>query len=155
MILTGRQILARNIFTPQTVRTVHEATGMTYGASYAGYDVRLKQDIRIYASGFSLASTLEKFEMPNDTIAIVHDKSSLARQGLSVQNTVIEPGWSGYLTLELTNHGYDILNLIAGQPIAQIIFHRLDEALEEGYSGRYQNQPDRPVAALVKKTWSG
>lgn len=151
MILTGRQILARNIFTPQTVRTVHEATGMTYGASYGGYDVRLKQHVTLAPGDFSLASTLEHFNVPLDTLAFVHDKSSLARQGLSVFNTVAECGWRGYLTLELVNNGKETLHLIAGQPIAQIIFHRLDEALEEGYSGRYQDQPDMPVAAKVKK----
>jgi dCTP deaminase len=39
-------------------------------------------------------------------MGIVHDKSTWARRGLVVQNTVIEPGWHGYqTTIELTNHG--------------------------------------------------
>jgi len=145
-VLTGRQILARGIFNPATVRTVHEPTGMTYGASYAGYDVRLKQDITLLPGAFSLASTVEKFNMPIDCVAIVHDKSSLARRGLSVFNTVAEPSWSGWLTLELANRGYETLYLKAGQPIAQVIFHVLDAPLEAGYEGAYQDQPDRPVA---------
>ena len=42
-------------------------------------------------------SSIEFFNMPKYLVGIVHDKSSLARQGLSVFNTVIEPGWKGYL----------------------------------------------------------
>ena len=34
-------------------------------------------------------------------MGIVHDKSTWARRGLVVQNTVIEPGWHGYLTIEV------------------------------------------------------
>jgi dCTP deaminase len=54
---------------------------------------------------------------------------------LTVQNTVIEPGWRGYLTLELTNHGPNRLEIPAGSPIAQIIFEMLDEPTEQPYRG--------------------
>jgi dCTP deaminase len=136
-------------------KTIHEGSGMSFGLSYAGYDIRIKQDVSISKGGFALASTVEKFTMPNDVVGIVHDKSSLARKGLSVFNTVIEPGWEGYLTLELVNHGYEMvgkrfeLQLFAGQPIAQIIFHRLDHPAD-GYKGKYQNQPDKPVEAIFE-----
>lgn len=119
-------------------RTV--AFGKTYGLSGAGYDIRIAETILMWPKSFKLASAIEKFDMPDDVVAIVHDKSSWARKGLTVQNTVIEPGWRGYLTLELTNHTWRFIHLCAGMPIAQIIFHRLEQVTSLPYSGKYQDQ---------------
>ena len=88
--------------------------------------------------------------MPNDVIAIVHDKSSLARRGVAVQNTVVEPGWRGYLTLELTYHQpwwklWRALHFKKGSAIAQIVFHFLDAPTQRPYAGKYQDQEFGPV----------
>lgn len=95
---------------------------------------------------FTLASTIEEFNLPKDVIGFVKDKSSWARKGLSVFNTVIEPGWSGFLTLELVNHGHEDLVITEGDPIAQIIFQWVDEETN-GYSGKYQFQKAGPQVA--------
>ena len=132
------------------VRPFHERSvknGMTYGLGPAGYDVRIAQDVVLYAYQFSLASTMEEFDTPNDTVAFVHDKSTWARKGLSLFNTVIEPSWRGFLTLELVNNTSNTLTIPAGSPIAQVIWMRLEEATDQPYSGRYQNQEAGPVAA--------
>lgn len=121
--------------------------GMSYGLSVAGYDVRVAEDVTIGPGEFLLASTLEQFAMPNDVLAKVSDKSTWARRGIAVQNTVIEPGWRGFLTLEITNHGKQIIDIAAGMPIAQIIFHRLEAPAENPYSGKYQNQAAGPQPA--------
>jgi dCTP deaminase len=84
--------------------------------------------------------------MPVTLMGIVHDKSTWARKGLSVFNTVIEPGWDGFLTLELVYHGEGTLHLPAGCGIAQVVFHEVKEPAQ--YSGKYQNQEDRPVEAI-------
>ena len=107
--------------------------GMTYGVGPAGYDVRIDQDVVIPPGGFTLASTVERFTMPNDLLGIVHDKSTWARLGLALQNTVIEPGWCGFLTLELTNHSSEMLRLYRGMPIAQVVFHMTDEPVDMAY----------------------
>jgi len=86
--------------------------------------------------------------MPDDLLGVVHDKSSWARRGLTVQNTVIEPGWRGFLTLELTYHGDADLALHQGDPIAQIVFHRLDMATVQPYDGKYQDQAPGPQEAI-------
>jgi len=141
----------------------HERTrqdGMTFGLSPAGYDVRVEFDDkereyshRVLSPGkFMLASTIERFVMPIDVLASVADKFSWARRGLAVQNTIIEPGWSGWLTLELTNHGEQDIRIERGMPIAQIIFHELDRPTEQPYSGKYQDQKRGPVAAIHDKT---
>jgi len=97
---------------------------------------------------FCLASAIEEFQMPPNMVGVVHDKSTWARQGLSVFNTVIEPGWNGFLTLELVYHGRDGLHIPAGAGIAQVIFHRTVEYA--AYDGKYQNQADQPVEAILR-----
>lgn len=84
--------------------------------------------------------------MPSNLVGVVHDKSTWARRGLSVLNTVIEPGWKGFLTLELVHHGRESLHIPAGAGIAQVIFHQTAERAE--YKGKYQNQEDRPVDSI-------
>lgn len=138
------------MISPFYERTVY--AGMTFGLSGSGYDIRLKQPVRLLPEGFILASTVEHFHFPNDVAGVVHDKSSLARQGLSVFNTFIEAGWTGWLTLELSNRGPEIINLPAGSPIAQLVFHRLDHATHLPYRGKYQDQADAPVPAIQEKT---
>lgn len=139
-------------------RGVHN--GRSFGLSSAGYDIRIAEEIYLKPGEFRLASSMEEFQMPNDLIAFVHDKSSWARQGLAVQNTVIEPGWCGFLTLELTNHlkqeawgsPSNTLTLKPGDPIAQIIFHYLDQATEKPYNGKYQNQESGPQQARFERS---
>lgn len=138
------------MISPFCERTVQN--GKSFGLSAAGYDVRI--DIQegnvmpVFPGDFMLASTLERFVMPSDVMGVVHDKSSWARKGLTVQNTVIEPGWSGYLTLELTNHSLKDIVLYPNDPIAQIVFHRLDSPTIQPYSGKYQNQKRGPQEAI-------
>lgn len=147
MILPAQIIRWILPITPFHERTTH-ANGMTFGLGPAGYDVRVAEQLLLQPGDFRLASTLERFDMPNDLIAQVCDKSSLARKGLAVQNTIIEPGWRGYLTLELTNNDKEYpLIIAAGSPIAQIIFMRLEEPTEQPYDGRYQDQPAGPQKA--------
>lgn len=147
---------------------------VTSGMSEAGYDIRIKQTVRFMPNAnqnsmsvlmystmdmsslfssehgnFALASSIEEFQMPDNLTGIVHDKSSWARKGLSVFNTVIEPGWKGFLTLELVYYGSEELVIPAGSGIAQVIFHQNTDNCS--YDGRYQNQPDCPVAATNSK----
>jgi len=139
----------------------------SWGLGSAGYDVRLGQhfitfngkralhpkhvgdeDIirlsekRLLAPGeFVLAETMETFNMPGDIYATVHDKSSWIRLGLSVHNTVIEPGWRGVLTLELKNiNNESWIDLGGGDGIAQVMFHRLGKWPRMTYKGQYQGQ---------------
>lgn len=163
MILSAQSIRARcpwvdgsSIVTPFHERTVHN--GKSFGLSAAGYDVRVEFDDKgeigdyyIPPGESILASTIERFKMPRDLIAVVHDKSSWARQGLAVQNTVIEPGWEGFLTLELSNHSKKPILIFRGDPIAQILFHLLDRPTRQPYEGKYQDQGQGPQKAIEEK----
>lgn len=149
------------------------SNGRSYGLSEVGYDIRLKQAIyfrpaiyhpdgtvipqRIWVDGsgtdvganFCLASAIEEFDMPDFLVGVVHDKSTNIREGIQVFNTVIEPGWKGFLTLEIAFHGNKPITLEAGTPIAQVIFHEIKEPRE--YTGKYQNQTDKPVKAIYEE----
>ena len=148
MIIPGQKIEGLQAIHPFTERTV--AHGMSYGVGPAGYDVRIKDATVLWPGNFALGVTLEQFDMPNDIIAFVHDKSTWARRGLSLFNTVIEPGWKGFLTLELVNNSIDSIKIPAGCPIAQIIFMRLESETQTPYRGKYQDQPDRPISAIME-----
>jgi len=166
MIVNGNRLL-----TYQPIVNMLDAKyrehGVSYGLTEAGYDIRLKQDIffrkrqyypmhvvvgdgSLTESNFIIASAIEEFDMPNNLVGVVHDKSTWARHGLSVFNTVIEPGWKGFLTLELVYHGEKDLHLPAGAGIAQILFSQICD--ESSYSGKYQNQADEPVEAIRSNT---
>lgn len=132
-------------------KVVHEESGMSYGLSAAGYDIRIAEDVMLPALGeaswsspFALASAMEEFQMPDMLLGTVHDKSTWARMGLAVQNTVIEPGWNGFLTLELINQSRKRIHINAGTPIAQVVFHRLDYPTAFPYKGKYQDQGRGP-----------
>lgn len=139
------------LITPFVERSVYEKLGMSYGLSSAGYDIRIGRDVNVKNRSFALGVTMERFHIPNNILMRVHDKSTWARKGLMVQNTVGEPGWTGYLTLELSNETQDWIFLEAGTPIAQVVFELLDESTEQVYAGKYQNQIDFPVSAKFEE----
>jgi dCTP deaminase len=159
MIINGSDLLQRAPI-KDMINEKRREHGVSWGLSEAGYDIRVKQDIEFAAGGlwidgmwvgdgnFTLASAIEKFQMPHNLVGIVHDKSTWARQGLSVFNTVIENGWCGFLTLELVYHGKKTLHIPAGAGIAQVVFHETSRFAS--YDGKYQNQPDRPVEAIAR-----
>lgn len=152
-VLSGAAIKASKIISPFHVRTevTYNDQRFTFGVGPAGYDVRVEfadgtHGKKLAPGEFRLASTIERFKMPNDILGEVKDKSSWARRGLTVQNTVIEPGWEGYLTLELTNHSKEYITLYEGMPIAQVIFYWVVGAVIP-YNGKYQNQERGPQSA--------
>jgi dCTP deaminase len=96
---------------------------------------------------FCLASTIETITLPHDIVARVDGKSSLGRLGLLVHATAgyVDPGWTGRLTLELSNQSQMPIALYYGMRIAQISFLRLTTAVDRPYGSpglgsKYQGQ---------------
>lgn len=170
MIINGLHLLEAEPIAVMAREKLPAPGGTSYGLGEAGYDIRIKQRVvfdgkgtvtvscidfadrtnpygeRAHAGRFTLASAMELFQMPDNLVGVVHDKSTWARRGLSVFNTVIEPGWRGFLTLELVYHGEGQLVIPEGAGIAQVLFSQTAE--KRTYAGKYQNQPDQPVAAI-------
>lgn len=96
---------------------------------------------------FILASTLQYVSLAPDIQAQVNGKSSLGRMGLVVHATAgfVDPGFSGHLTLEMTNLNQRVLALEPGMRIAQLSFTRMTASAKYPYGheklgSHYQNQ---------------
>jgi dCTP deaminase len=89
----------------------------------------------IHPGEFVLGSTVEWVELPDDIVARIEGKSSLGRLGLIVHATAgfVDPGFSGTLTLEITNLTRVPIVLWPGKPIAQLSFMALDRPAERPY----------------------
>jgi dCTP deaminase len=124
--------------------------GRSYGLSACGYDVRLAKGLWLWPFWGRLGSIIEHIDLPDGIVGEVKDKSTNARLMVFVQNTVIEPGWHGYLTVELTRFKPWPIYLKAGTPIAQIMFKRLNMNTSKPYRGKYQNQKEGAQPAILK-----
>jgi dCTP deaminase len=90
-----------------------------------------------------LGSTYETVTLPDDIAARLEGKSSLGRLGLLTHSTAgfIDPGFSGHVTLELSNMATLPIKLWPGMKIGQLCFFRLTSAAEHPYgSGKYGNR---------------
>ncbi|HEX5533340.1 MAG TPA: dCTP deaminase [Actinomycetales bacterium] len=101
----------------------------------------------LHPGEFVLASTLEVVTLPDDIAARLEGKSSLGRLGLLTHSTAgfIDPGFSGHVTLELSNVATLPILLWPGMKIGQLCFFRLSSAAEQPYGSksagsRYQGQ---------------
>lgn len=165
-------LAADGMISPFVAASTKGPGGTSYGLSSMGYDVRVgnewityrtnndvpldparaltEEEIRrtcadefvLRPNAFVLACTLETLSIPRNCLGLVKDKSSLARFGITLQTTVLEPGWTGQVTLEIYNNNPRPVLLRAGQGIAQIIFER-SAPCHVSYAdrrGKYQNQ---------------
>lgn len=108
----------------------------------------------ITSGDFALATTEEDVTIPNGMVALLHGRSSVGRLGLFIENAgLIDPGFSGQVTLELTNvEDYDI-ELVAGMRIGQLTFHRVENAPSVGYSEHNGNKYDGQSGPTPSRLW--
>lgn len=135
----------------QPMSLVKESSmGVSWGLTECGYDIRIKQSVTLFLGRrFVLASSYEYFRMPRNLMGRVLNKSSWARMGLDASMTTnIEPGWCGFLTLELRYARVLPLHIPAGSGIAQVIFEEIRHPTT--YAGKYQDQPNKPVPAIFR-----
>jgi len=101
----------------------------------------------LHPGEFVLGATYEVVTLPDDIAARLEGKSSLGRLGLLTHSTAgfIDPGFSGHVTLELSNVATLPITLWPGMKIGQLCFFRLSSPAEhpygsERYGSRYQGQ---------------
>lgn len=91
---------------------------------------------------FALGKSIERVRMPRDVIGICLGRSSYARCGIICHVTPLEPGWEGFVTIEITNSNSIPARIYANKGISQVIFFRGEmpsrDYVEKG--GRYHNQ---------------
>jgi dCTP deaminase len=101
----------------------------------------------IHPGEFVLASTHEILGLPDDIVAQVEGKSSLGRLGLLIHATAgfVDPGWTGKLTLELSNVAKMPIALYYRMKIGQLSFQRMSTPVDRTYGSaelgsKYQGQ---------------
>jgi dCTP deaminase len=110
----------------------------------------------LHPGEFVLASTYEVITLPDDIAGRLEGKSSLGRLGLLTHSTAgfIDPGFSGHITLELSNVANLPVKLFPGMKIGQLCLIKLSSPAEHPYGSalygsRYQGQRG-PTAS---KSW--
>ena len=110
-------------------------------------EVKPDEPFVLHPGEFVLASTYELVTLPDDVAARLEGKSSLGRLGLLTHSTAgfIDPGFSGHVTLELSNVATLPITLWPGMKIGQLCFFQLSSPAEHPYGSshhgsRYQGQ---------------
>jgi dCTP deaminase len=145
---------------------------ISYGVSSYGYDMRVADEFRIFTNvyssivdpkhfstdsfvevqsevcivppnSFALARSVEYFRIPRNVLCVTVGKSTYARTGIVTNVTPFEPGWEGFVTLEISNTTPLPAKIYANEGIAQVLFLEADEECEVSYAdrdGKYQGQ---------------
>lgn len=145
---------------------------ISYGLSSYGYDMRVANEFRVFTNvysaivdpkdfspqsmvdiqsdvcivppnSFALARSVEYFRIPRNVLTLCVGKSTYARTGIITNVTPFEPGWEGFVTLEISNTTPLPAKIYANEGIAQVLFFEGDEECEISYAdrkGKYQGQ---------------
>ena len=112
-------------------------------------ETRDSEPFILHPGEFVLGQTLERVTLPDDLVARLEGKSSLGRLGLLIHSTAgfVDSGFSGNLTLELSNVANLPITIYHGMPIGQISFMRMDGPVEKPYGAgdnksKYQGQAE-------------
>ncbi|MEK7859345.1 MAG: dCTP deaminase [Elusimicrobiota bacterium] len=157
---------------------------ISFGLSSYGYDIRVADEYKIFTNvygvvvdpkafdaksfvdhqgpvcvvppnSFALARTVERFDIPRDVLAICLGKSTYARCGIIVNVTPLEPGWTGYLTIEISNTTPLPAKIYSNEGIAQLLFFGGDQLCETSYSdrkGKYMDQVGVVLPRILSTT---
>lgn len=163
--------LEHEMIVPFTDRQVRKGV-ISYGLSSYGYDMRVSDEFKVFTNvfnslvdpkhfdersfvdikadhidippnSFALARTIEYFHIPRNVLAICLGKSTYARCGILLNTTPFEPGWRGYVTLEISNTTPLPARIYANEGIGQVLFFESDEDCETSYAdkaGKYLDQ---------------
>ena len=128
---------------------------VSYGLSSYGYDIRIADEFKIFTNvnsaiidpknfdprsfvdvkadvciippnSFVLCRTIEYFRIPRNVLCVCVGKSTYARCGLIANVTPFEPGWEGYVTIEISNTTPLPAKIYANEGIAQVLFFEGD-----------------------------
>ncbi len=122
---------------------------------------KVEEPFVLHPGEFVLGATLERCTLPDDLAGRLEGKSSLGRLGLLTHSTAgfIDPGFSGHITLELSNVANLPITLWPGMKIGQLCLLRLTSPAEHPYGStkagsKYQGQrgptPSRSYVNFIK-----
>ncbi len=105
----------------------------------AGADLSIDRDLMLKPGEQTLAASIERVELSENILGILHIRSSLAREGVIASLALVDPGFRGQLTVSLYNAGDRQVKLRKGERFIQLSLLRLGRRATQGYSGRYQD----------------
>lgn len=105
----------------------------------SGIDLRVDRKILLDPHEQKLVATLERVELSENILGILHIRSSLARESLIASLALVDPGFKGQLTVSLYNASDRSVSLDKGERFIQLTLFRLGTPATQEYSGRYQN----------------
>ncbi|WP_396610508.1 dCTP deaminase [Haloferax sp. S1W] len=103
-------------------------------------------DFILHPGDFVLGTTKERVEIPDDLLATVEGRSSLGRLAIVIHATagIVDPGYEGQITLELSNLGSAPVALTPGMRISQLVFTEMKSPADRPYGAergsKYQGQ---------------
>ena len=121
-------------------------------------EVEPNEPFILHPGEFVLGSTWERVTLPDDVAARLEGKSSLGRLGLLTHSTAgfIDPGFTGHVTLELSNVATLPITLWPGMKIGQLCFFRLSSPSEFPYgSARYGSRYQGQRGPTPSRSWQG
>lgn len=167
-----KMAIEHRMIEPFVDRNVGKGEAVSFGLSSYGYDLRVSDEFKIFhnahnpiidpknistksfvdfkgdvaiipPNSFALAKSVEYFRIPTNVLAICVGKSTYARCGIITNVTPFEPGWEGYVTLEISNTTPLPAKIYANEGLCQVLFLESDEECEVSYrdkEGKYQFQ---------------
>lgn len=145
------------VFNPSEIHGIDLADPETYKSISKPVRIEKGNPFVLHAGEFALGTTEEVVNLPANIAGRIEGKSSLGRLGLIVHATAgyLDPGFTGTVTLEMTNLQRIPITLRPGLEIAQLSFQYLEASCENPYEGRYQGDTDAAASryGLNKKDW--
>ena len=108
-----------------------------------GSFIDIKADVCIIPpNSFALARSVEHIRMPRNILGVCLGKSTYARCGIVTNVTPLEPGWEGYVTLEIANTSPLPARIYANEGLVQVLFFEGEQPLNSyaNRGGKYQGQ---------------
>lgn len=156
-------------FIPEKMRLTNDGDyAISYGLTSCGYDLTLGTEFKTprekyvidpktpdesswhefhISTPFSLepnqivlGHSVEYIKMPNNLFGIAFDKSTYARTGIQTNVTPLEPGWEGYLTIEMHNASRNRVMLYPNEGIIQVVLFHVEIPENTYGNGKYQKQ---------------
>ncbi len=166
-------------FVAHQVREKNGQKIVSYGLSSFGYDLRVSNHFKVFTNvhncvvdpknfsensfvdihadeciippnSFALAVSVEYFRIPRNVLTLCVGKSTYARCGIIVNVTPFEPGWEGYVTLEISNTTPLPAKIYANEGLAQVVFYQ-GNAPKISYAdraGKYMGQQNITVPII-------
>lgn len=137
----------RNAFIDTTTNSIHSRP---IKSSYTQTRRKVGEYFLFHPNQPILFSTLEYLKLPPNVYADLNLRSSFGRLGLTL-STMIQPGYCGCASVEITNRGNTPIRILSGARMVQIRFYRLDSDSEYFGKKRKYTCQVRPVPSKANE----